>query len=154
MAVASPDYSGWSARYPTLAANVAEPLYDQYFIEAGLQIDNTDCSPVTDIALRTVLLNMVVAHIASLNGAANGGAPTGIVGRISSVTEGSVSIKADLNDEGIPAYWAQSPYGLAYWQATAPYRTAFYLPGIQPVFDIYLYGVAGQGFGGGWPWGQ
>jgi hypothetical protein len=142
MTIAVFDYSVWSARYPNLAVSVTQPLAASYFAEATLQLDNTDCSPVSDVGQRLLLLNMITAHIAVLNGASPAGA-AGIVGRISEATEGDVTIKADLGD-GIPAYWAQTPYGVAYFQATAGLRTMHYIPGPQPFFDAYPYGGFGN----------
>lgn len=144
MAVAVFDYDTWAARYPELAAKVSPALAASYFVEAGLYLDNTDCSPVDDVNIRLVLLNMIVAHIAALNAAlADPSSP--LVGRISNVTEGSVSIGMEAMT-GIPAYWSQSRYGLQYWQATAPYRTMQYVPGPQP-----YTGVPGiYGWGGPW----
>jgi hypothetical protein len=33
------------------------------------------------------------------------------------------------------AYWMQSKYGAAYWQATQSLRSFRYMPGRQPTFD-------------------
>ncbi|SAL55015.1 hypothetical protein AWB70_04690 [Caballeronia cordobensis] len=65
--VISFDYARWAARYPSLAANVSEPLVQAYFDEAQLFCDNTRCSPVRILAIRAVLLNLLVAHLAMLN---------------------------------------------------------------------------------------
>ena len=136
MGVAVFDYDRWSARYPVLAANVRQPLAEEYFAEAGIYLDNTDGSPVADVSVRLVLLNMLVAHIAAINGAAAGGAG-GLVGRISQVTEGSVTIASDLQTKpGTEQWYAQTAPGLSYWTATAPYRTAQYVPGPRPFVGV------------------
>lgn len=136
MAVASFNYSLWAARYPALAAVVAEPLATAYFGEAGIYLDNTDCSLVQDVNVRLTLLNLLTAHIAALNGATASGA-AGLVGRVSSATEGSVTINADLQTRpGTEQWYAQTPYGLQYWAATAAYRTAVYVPGPQPYLGV------------------
>lgn len=147
MAVAVFNYALWSARYPALAAVVNEPLATAYFGEAGLYLDNTDCSPVDDVNVRLTLLNMLVAHIALLNGASPAG-EAGLVGRIASATEGSVTINAELQTKpGTEQWYAQTQPGLSYWTATARYRTMHYVPGPQP----YL-GVPGTtGWGSRWP---
>ena len=144
MSVAVFDYDLWSARYPELAAKVSPSLAATYFVEAGLYLDNTDCSPVPDASVRLILLNMIVAHIAALN-AASGDPSSPLVGRISNVTEGSVSIGTDAITD-VPPYWAQTRYGLQFWQATTALRTMHYVPGPQP----YL-GVPHQPFGYGGP---
>ena len=133
MGVVAFDYSLWAATYPQLAPKVPEPLAARYFAQATLYLDNTDCSIVEDVAQRAVLLDMIVAHIASLNGASPAGA-AGLVGRISSVTEGSVTISADMPTAtaGSEAWYNQTPYGAAYWAATVGYRSGFYVPGPVP----------------------
>jgi len=146
MAVAVFDYSLWALRYPTLAPKVPEPLAAAYFIEAGLYLDNTDCSLVADVGVRLTLLNMIVAHIAAGNGATPAG-EQGLVGRISSVTEGSVTISTEFKGftGDLAAYFSQTPYGVQYWAATASYRTAHYVPGVQPAF-----GPIGRDFDHNW----
>lgn len=127
MGVAVFDYSVWAVRYPELAVTVAEPLAALLFQDAGLYLNNTDCSPVTNVARRTQLLNMLTAHLAYLENQAKAG---GGVGRISNASQGSVSIAFDMGDvSAAKAFYAQTPYGLMYWQATQGYRTAHYVPG-------------------------
>lgn len=135
MTVAVFDYSTWAARYPELATSVDAALGGAYFAEAGLYLDNTDYSRVQDVGIRGVLLNMLTAHIAALSGATAAGAQ-GLVGRISSVSEGSVSISTELQTPGGAAWFAQTKYGLMYWQATAQYRTMQYRPGPRPFLGL------------------
>lgn len=135
MSVVVFNYSLWAATYPALAAKVPEPLATRYFAQATLYLDNTDCSLVEDVDQRAVLLDMLVAHIASLNGASAAGAQ-GLVGRISSVTEGSVTISTDYSvSAGSEAWYVQTPYGAQFWAATVGYRSGFYVPGQQPLVD-------------------
>ncbi len=146
MAVATFNYTAWITRYPEFAGKVTEVLGALYFDEAGLYLDNTDCSPVTDINQRTMLLNMLVAHIAALNIARAD--PTFFApGRINSATQGSVSVSLDLTAlPGTAAWFAQTTYGLSEWAATAPYRTMHYFPGPER-----FLGVPFQPFGFGGP---
>ena len=141
MAVAVFKYAAWSLRFPKLVSTVPEPLADMYFAEACTFLDNSDCSLVEDVNLRLTYLNLIVAHIALCNGA-GGDDRSALVGRISSVTEGSVTIAAELNgftgDQA--AYFAQTPYGAQYWASTNGYRTMQYVPGQQP-----FLGVPGEG---------
>lgn len=143
MAVAVFNYAQWAARYPELAGSVDAGLAAIYFTEATLYLDNTDCSPVTDVATRLALLNMIVAHIAKLNATINGAAPSGLVGRISSATQGSVSVSVDGGTGSEAGAWfQQTTYGAAFWRATAPYRTMQYVAAPQPNMEPF-YG----------PWG-
>lgn len=136
MGVAVFDYVVWAARYPELAASVDATLAGAYFTEAGLYLDNTDASVVQDVPTRLLLLNMLVAHIAILNGAARGG----LVGRVSTATEGSVTVNAELATPGTAAWFAQTQPGASFWQATTAYRTMRYAPGPRP-----FLGVPGRG---------
>jgi hypothetical protein len=102
-----------------------------YFNEAGIYCDNTANSLITDDSaggLRSMLLNMLTAHIAALNAVINGQASSSIVGRVTSASEGSVSVSADYQAPGSAAWFAQTKYGAAYWQATSAYRSFRYLP--------------------------
>ena len=137
MAVAVFDYGAWLSRYPEFAGAVDESRAASFFVESGLYLDNSDCSPVEDAATRLLLLNMLVAHIAALAGVLEpGGAPSGLVGRVSSASEGSVSVSAELGLEpGTAAWFQQSSYGLSFWQATKRWRSARYVPGPGYVAD-------------------
>jgi len=135
--VAAFDYSLWALRFPALAPKVSEALATAYFDEAGFYLDNSTGSPVEDVAARLTLLNLVVAHIAACNGASPAG-EAGLVGRVSNVTEGSVTIGTELKgfmgDQA--TYFAQTSYGMQYWAMTASYRTMQYVAGPQPYLGV------------------
>ncbi len=138
-------YDVWAARYPSLAAGVSQPLAQAYFDEAQLYCDNTRYSPVLNATVRAVLLNMRVAHIAQLTlptggsgGGGSAGAPSPLVGRISNATEGSVSVQTQMDlPQGSAQWFNQTPYGAAFWAATAAYRTMRYVP--SPARDMDPY---------------
>lgn len=140
MAIALFDYGAWSTLYPELAS-VSEARAGLLFQQAGLYLDNTDASPVQDATRRLMLLNMVVAHLAVLGGALEaGGAPSGLVGRVTSASEGSVSVSVDAGVEpGSAGWFALTNYGYAFWAATKPYRTFAYRAVAQPNFDPLRY---------------
>lgn len=128
------NFATWAARYPNLAAWVNESIATMYFAEATLYCDNTPCSPVCNLTQRAMFLNMLTAHIAQLNANINGQAPSGLVGRISSASEGSVSVSVENNyPAGTVQWFQQTPYGSSYWAASAQFRMALYMPG--PVYD-------------------
>lgn len=136
MAVAVFDYDLWAARYPELAPSVSRAMAAALFDEAGAYLDNTDVSIVADPVKRLRLLNMLVSHLAVLNVAVNGQAPSGLVGRITNASEGSVSVATDIGTmTNASAWFMQTRYGMSFWQATASLRTMRYIPGRQPVFD-------------------
>lgn len=121
------DLAAFRVRYPEFAS-VSDAQLNAFWGEACLYLDPSDASLVADPAQRSLLLNMLVAHIAALSKGADGSA--GIVGRINSATEGSVSVGTDsLALPGTAAWYTQTRYGLQYWAATAPYRTWRYVPG-------------------------
>lgn len=133
MAQAVFNYAAWTARYPEFAGT-DQALANLYFAEACLYLDNSDSSPVTDVAVRGLLLNMLTAHVAALAGAS--GRSPDQVGRVSSATEGSVSVTLDAGAlPGSAAWYQQTQYGMAYWQASRPYRSATYVPAPAYVFE-------------------
>ena len=131
------DYAGWIARYPEFAL-VNEPTANAYFAEAQVYHDNSGVGEPTDATVQLVLLNMMTAHIASRYAIIAGVAPSPLVGRISSATEGSVSVGVEGFGNALPGsqvWFSQTKYGLDYWFATTPYRTMRYVPGPRRIFD-------------------
>lgn len=130
MAVVAFNASGFKTRYPEFAA-VSDAYLQACFNEAGIYLSNTDCSIVQDVTRREIFLWMLTAHIAYLSGVLQ---PAGVaggplpVGRTSSATEGSVSVSFEFNSPGTPAWYAQSQWGVAFWQATAYLRAFRYRP--------------------------
>ena len=133
------DYNAWVALFPEFT-NVTEAAATGYFNMATLYNRNDGGGPVCDATVQAQLMNLMTAHLAwlwspQLNGQPNTSGPTPaspLVGRINTATEGSVSVGAELDiPAGVPQFFAQTRYGLAYWVATAPYRTFRYLPGLR-----------------------
>lgn len=157
MAVATFDYGLWAATYPELAGSVDSSLATAYFNQAVIYLDNTDCSPVTDVTMRLTLLNMIVAHIAKLSAPINGQAPLGVPGQVTGASEGSVSVNIRPIGSGnsdLEAWFNQTTYGANFWAATTPYRTFQYVPGPQPNFGPWPFGYVGRGGSpySPWPW--
>lgn len=124
------DPAEFRALYPAVKATDAQLF--EYFAIAETFLDNTPCSLVKDVAQRKRLLYLLVAHIASLMGMAEDGNP--IVGRMSSATEGTVSVSFDYGTMGNNERWyLQTPWGAMYWQLTKKYRSAVYRMGIRPM---------------------
>lgn len=128
-------FSAWIAAFPEFAG-VAETVAQQYFSMATLYIRNDGGGPINDINMLTNLLNLATAHIAKLfsqqvNGVPISGgqeAPNQAVGRVANASQGSVSAQFDMgNQPPGAAWWLQTPYGAAVWQAMRPYRTFRYL---------------------------
>lgn len=130
------------AAYP-MFATVPSGLLTTYFLLATMIVDNSCNSAVDDAKFREQLLNLLVAHIATLTptGAAapGGGSGGAVVGRIASASEGSVSISAEYaaSVSQSAAWFAQTQWGALFWQLTSPYRSFRYVAPAQ------CYGPAG-----------
>ena len=116
--------ANFKIRYPEFVG-VSDPRLQLYFDEACLYLSNADNSPVQSIARRTILLDMLTAHVAKLGGAIGGGVAP--VGRTSSASEGSVSASFDYQGQPSAAWYNQTPYGASFWQATSALRGMRYI---------------------------
>ena len=122
------EVAGFRARYPEFSS-VSDVLVSASFDEATMYLDNSETS-IVPVIPRATLLNMLTAHVAALNFGVGGQAPNALVGRIASASEGSVSVSADMGPTtGSNAWFLQTKYGAAFWQASARYRTMRYVPG-------------------------
>ena len=139
------DPKAFKARYPEFVA-VADATLTAVFDEACLLIDNSDASPVSDVTRRRVMLWLAVAHLAKLGGLAEqsaGIASATPAGRVTSASEGSVSVSFSVGPETDQnAFWLQTAYGQQLWKLMAPYRQAVYVPGTAypPGWEDDLYG--------------
>lgn len=119
------DKARFQAAYPEVRAAGAQ--LEMWFAQAESLLDNTGRSIVKKPEEREMLLFLLVRHVAALTERAAQG---GLVGRIASAAEGSVSVSADMGAVGSNAAWyLQTPYGATYWQLTAKYRRFRYVSG-------------------------
>jgi uncharacterized protein DUF4054 len=132
--VPSLDYTAWSKLFPEFGNGIVEePTAALYWGVATRFVNNADDSrvpadPTTYEPRRTILL-YVTAHIAKLQApTVAGGAPSGLVGRISDAAEGTVNVSVALaaDVEKRAGWYAQTPYGLTAWQMMGRFRTARY----------------------------
>ena len=139
--VAAFDPEAFKAAYPQFAT-LSDAQLVNCFNQATLYLANDGSGPVANVQTQTMLLWLLTAHVAQLTCGINGQAPSGLVGRVASASEGSVSVSTDLG--GIPgsaAWFAQTGFGLSFWQATARYRTARYVPGYPRPAGFWPYGA-------------
>jgi hypothetical protein len=148
VAVAVFDYALWGVLFPELAA-VPEPVAQMFFdIAAGSLVDNSDCSVVKDVKVRSTLLDYATAHLASLAGyplptGSTTPTPSGSVGRVSSASEGAVSASMGYGQvRESQAWWVQTQYGASFWQFTRAFRTFRF--SARPPYNF------GPGAYGGW----
>lgn len=119
------DKARFQTAYPEVQATDAQ--LEMWFVQAESLLDNTGRSIVKKPEEREMLLFLLVRHFAALNERAAQG---GLVGRIASASEGSVSVSADMGAAiGNAAWYLQTPYGATYWQLTAKYRRFRYVSG-------------------------
>ena len=148
-------FADWAALYPELVAPTETPpgtgtttaaQAANDFVLAGLYLNNTPCSVVQNLPVRTSLLYMLTAHIAAL-AARQKAEPDGnaIVGRISDATQGSVSVAADVGTTSSSQAWFyQTQYGMSFWQATVQFRSG----GRYKVGRVPYLGVSNAGYFG------
>lgn len=158
-AVATFDYQAWVAEFPEFA-NVSLPTATSYFNRATMFLPNDGGSPLRTTDQQRAMLNLLTSHIAWLsaprdasgNIAASGTPESGIVGRITSASEGSVSVGVGEYGSGespSAAWYLTTRYGAEYWQAMAPFRQARFIS--RPTYvpsSIYPYRGPGFGFRG------
>jgi len=134
------DPAYFASRYPEFAA-IAATTAPGYFIEAGLYLNNSGTSVVTDLNMQYILLHQLTAHLAELFDATSQRGSAPLVGRITDASEGSVKVHTDMGPvAGTAAWFQQTKYGAAFWQATSRYRGARY---IAPRRNLRVFGPRG-----------
>jgi Protein of unknown function (DUF4054) len=127
------NFADWIVDYPEFAG-ITQAKGQAAFNQATLVMANSCRSLIRDAAKREQLLYLLTAHVCFLRFGSNDGAGAitpapGVVGRISSAHEGSVSVSTSLDGNNQNRAWfAQTQWGLSYWTATAKYRTMRYVP--------------------------
>ena len=157
------DYRWFETRYPEISEWCSPGQLQGYFDIATLYCDNTDTGaptpamcdlwfslgmigfppiggPIANIKVRQMLLGMLTAHVAQLNGNINGNAPSGLVGRVTNASEGSISVGVSYPETADAAWFGQTRYGAMFWQATKQYRMAQYFPGPGASFCRFPFG--------------
>lgn len=118
------DIAKFRAIYPNI--NATDAQLESYFVEATMLLNNTDKSCVKNLVEREILLFLLVAHLAMLQGRVETG--NDAVGRVASATEGSVSVSFDNGTTTLSDKWyQQTPYGSKYWALTSKYRSFLYV---------------------------
>lgn len=122
-AVATLDLAAFRLQFPAFATSPADPVIQAYFAMAGeVWLRNDGTGVVRTVALQTQLMYLLTAHLLQLFTGPDGNDPSGLVGRINSATEGSVTVSAEYESTMNSTWFDQTPYGAAFWQATAAFR--------------------------------
>lgn len=133
MAVVTFDPAAFKLAFPEFEQVPDARLTAIFNMVTATTIDNTDASIVTDVPARSALIDLLVAHMLTLYGyTAIGGQIVpghGVVGRVSSATEGTVSTSLEYRAAATAteAWYNQTPYGAQYWAFTAQYRSFRYV---------------------------
>lgn len=129
-AVVTFDPAAFQAAFPAFA-NLSAATLQNYFNLAQLYVNNTAASVVQNPTILASLLNFVTAHLAFLmqRASAGDGSNAASVGQMTSAAQGTVSAAFAPIQAQNAQFWAQSEYGLLFWQACLPYRTMRYFPG-------------------------
>lgn len=137
MSVVTFVYADWIAIYPQFSTTVNSAQGSVCFDQAELYCANTegaivpyDTNVSPPVTTRLSILYLLTAHIAQLQyGCVMGGTlvPAGpLVGRVSSVTQGSVSVSTEMKGPESAAWFNQTQWGASVYQAMAQFRTARY----------------------------
>lgn len=156
------DFPTWIALYPEFT-NLTAPMGENYFARASFLCSDSVFNPsFCTSGMLSTLLYLLTSHIAWINAprgtdgnpSSTGTPPANIVGRISSATEGSVSVSAEMGDAnaGSPsqAWYEQTRYGAEYWAMTAGFRTAQYVPAPNQLLNPIMGYFSGF-YGSRWP---
>lgn len=128
------NYETWLGMFPQFRTTPAA-VAQGYFLRAGLIFANDTSNPAFRSGTMETLFYLLTAHIAALSpppedqGQGSAGGPQ-LVGRLASASQGSVSVSAQWDGSGSPSesWYIQTQYGAEFWNATAQYRTARYVP--------------------------
>lgn len=133
-------YASWIQFFPQFSVTVPQPIFDGFLWPTAQQFCRNDgFGAVNNIQAQTSLLQLMLAHLAQLffgsSGTAGSQPESPLVGRISDVTEGSVSLSAEMEGTVNNAWFNQTKWGAAFWQLALPYRLGRYYPKITPVWQ-------------------
>ena len=128
---------GYTALTESQVTDVILPLAEQY-------CQGVLCATQNKPALQTQFLNLMVAHIAQLLFGSSNQPLSGLVGRVTDASQGSVSVSVEFPTTPDNAWFLQTTYGALFWQLSLPFRLGRYVPKPTPQPQF------GGGYRGGW----
>ena len=134
-------YPTWAATFPQFSPGLNQDQVTNLILPiASTYCRNDGGGPVCDATAQTNLLNLMVAQCAQLMFGPTGTGSTGLVGRISDASQGSVSVRTEFPNEPDEAWYNQTQWGAMYWAMAAPFRTMRYtIPCRQRIFNPYPF---------------
>jgi hypothetical protein len=130
-------YDLFTSQFPNLTT-LTPPQALMYWTMATRFHRNDGGGPITNNDEQELMLNLLTAHIATLLAPDASGEIRGVVGRLSSFSEGSASGAVEFQGPQEAAWYLQTPYGATYWELTSSQRTMFYRSAPRRRFDAYL----------------
>lgn len=92
-----------------------------YFDWACVFINNSESGLISVCGgMRKRIIYLMMAHLLTLNAPGKDGST---VGRVSSASQGSVSVALDFPTTANNAWWVQTQYGAMVWELTRRYRS-------------------------------
>jgi hypothetical protein len=118
--------AAFETAFPSFAP-ASSPAYPQLWVEAGFIVNNSGSGLISDVTELTLCLNLLTAHLATLQlgpDGGNSGEPSGIVGRVTNAQQGTVSVAASMGNtvKYDDAFFLQTQYGARFLQVIARFR--------------------------------
>ena len=134
--------SAFLALFPQFSGLTSDQLTTLVLPIAELYCRNDGGGPVSTAATQSSLLNLMVAHVATLMfpplASPAGAVPA--VGRLSSASQGSVSVALEFPQNPNDAWFNTTQYGSAFRAATSAYRTMRYIRAPRRPLNPWPYG--------------
>jgi hypothetical protein len=130
------NYDLFSSQFPEFSTKITAPQAYMYWMMAAKFQRNDGGSPITNDDEQALMLNLLTAHIATLIAPDENGEARGVVGRLTSFSEGSASGSVEFPNAPDAAWYLQTTYGAMWWEMTAGQRTMFYRSAPRRRFNV------------------
>lgn len=129
------EWSEWAASFPELESHFRPHNVQKIAERAAIYFNPSSKGVVCCPKERRILLNLLVSHLVFLQKKTAEGDQ--LMGPVSSVSEGSVSLSVDTKGSigKIDPWLSQTRYGQEFWALSKKYRSTFY---IRPIPDPRL----------------
>lgn len=145
--IATFSYPIWAQTFPQFSN-----VYEGQVLGLLLPVAESFCAndgsgPANDLNTQLNMINLLVAHLAQLFFGSTTQPLSPLVGRISSATQGSVSVVVEMPTTPDAAWFNQTQYGAGFWAMSSIYRRFRVIPGCP---QYGRGGWPGPWGGGGW----
>ncbi len=129
------DLAQWRLLFPEFSNVTDAQLNGPVWTMAQQYCRNDGGGPVCAPEMQTELLNLMVAHIAQMLYGSTTSPATGLVGAVSSATEGSVSVSVNVVVNASNQFYMVTRYGQMFFALSLPFRQARYWPKMTQQFQ-------------------